>query len=345
MYWSTYRNDYSEKTRKLSDFLAYQFPNQSAHYFLGQFEACNNVSELSDSFVIADFLNENHYVFNGTEVLEDHDFNWHFSTDLPPDIQRDTYIKHASGMLQAIRSLGMKKVVFSRVKHVEFNTDKALPLFNQLCQEYPKAFVYLVSSPLFGTWIGATPEILLEVHGNHVFTMSLAATKSTDSSDEWNQKELDEQQYVTDFIVDSLKENEINSIEIVGPYSHEAGPVKHLRTDITFDLESLSPTVIANALHPTPAVSGLPRPLAMEMIEAIEKHDLNYNRSLYTGYIGKISDQETKLYVNLRCCQLFKDNACLYVGGGFTKDSNVEDEWEETERKSKTLLSVIQNVR
>jgi isochorismate synthase len=35
----------------------------------------------------------------------------------------------------------------------------------------------------------------------------------------------------------------------------------------------------------------------------------------------------------------------LYVGGGFTKDSNIELEWQETERKSKTLLSVIQDIK
>ncbi len=329
----------------MSDFLAYRFPDHSALHFLGEFEVCDNVSELSDSFIIADFLNENHFVFNGSEVPEVNDFNWHFSTDLPPEIQKDAYIKHASGILQAIRLLGMKKVVFSRVKHAEFSADKVIHFFNDLCNKYPKAFVYLASSPLFGTWIGASPEILLEVHGNHVFTMSLAATKSTENAEEWNQKELLEQQYVTDFILESLSENGIDSYDKNGPYTFEAGPVKHLRTDISFDLGSLTPIEITTALHPTPAVSGLPRALAIEMIEAVEKHDLKYDRSLYTGFLGKISTDGTKLYVNLRCCQLFSDTACLYLGGGFTKDSIVEDEWEETERKSKTLLSVIQDVK
>ena len=345
MYRTVNCNDNSKKVIPLSDFLAYRFPDHSAHHFLGQFIPCNHSSEIKDSFILSDFLGEKWFEFSGQEIHELIDFSWHFSASKPPEINKETYLKNAEGMLKAIQLIGMKKVVFSRVKHTEFSADKVIHFFNDLCNKYPKAFVYLASSPLFGTWIGASPEILLEVHGNHVFTMSLAATKSTENAEEWNQKELLEQQYVTDFILESLSENGIDSYDQNGPYTFEAGPVKHLRTDISFDLGSLTPIEITTALHPTPAVSGLPRALAIEMIEAVEKHDLNYDRSLYTGFLGKISTDETKLYVNLRCCQLFSDTACLYLGGGFTKDSIVEDEWEETERKSKTLLSVIQDVK
>ena len=45
--------------------------------------------------------------------------------------------------------------------------------------------------------------------------------------------------------------------------------------------------------------------------------------------------------MNLRCCQIQKGNAYLYLGGGFTKDSNPLDEWNETENKSRTLLNVM----
>ena len=329
----------------MSDFLAYRFPDHTAHHFLGQFNPCNHTSRVQRSFILTDFLGEKWYEFIGQEINEISEFSWHFSSIMPPEISKESYTKNAEGMLKAIQLMGMKKVVFSRVKHVDFSADKAINLFNLLCTRYPKAFVYLASSPLFGTWIGASPEILLEVHGNHVFTMSLAGTKSIENSEEWKEKEILEQQYVTDFILDSLIENGIDSFDQNGPYTFEAGPVKHLRTDISFDLDSLTPIEITTALHPTPAVSGLPRSLAIEMIEAVEKQDLNYDRSLYTGFLGEISTKETKLYVNLRCCQLFNNTACLYLGGGFTKDSIVEDEWEETERKSKTLLSVIQDVK
>ena len=47
------------------------------------------------------------------------------------------------------------------------------------------------------------------------------------------------------------------------------------------------------------------------------------------------------LFVNLRCMQIKGSTALLYVGGGITKDSIPEDEWEETVAKSKTMLKVL----
>jgi isochorismate synthase len=118
-----------------------------------------------------------------------------------------------------------------------------------------------------------------------------------------------------------------------------AGPVKHLRTDFSFRT-TREETELLDALHPTPAVSGLPRALALEIIENIEEHD----RSIYTGYIGLLSPKDSKIYVNLRCCQIRPGNMFLYLGGGYTKDSNPELEWEETENKSKTLLDLVQKL-
>ena len=67
-----------------------------------------------------------------------------------------------------------------------------------------------------------------------------------------------------------------------------------------------------------------------------------YSRDLYAGYLGLIEDGKSQLYVNLRCAQFFQDSAYLYVGGGYTKHSLSEKEWNETERKSETLLKIFE---
>ena len=113
--------------------------------------------------------------------------------------------------------------------------------------------------------------------------------------------------------------------------------VKHLRTDISFDIGNKKPIEIAEIIHPSPAVSGLPQSFACELIKHAESH----KRNLYTGFLGFISPSSTRLYVNLRCCQLYEKKAVLYLGGGFTKDSTPNNEWLETEEKSKTLISAI----
>ena len=331
----------------MEDFLAYRFPSKELIQSFGTFKLLDKVEESINSFVISDFRGENQYVFrsNPESNLKGDFTNWHFHSEIPEVIDYPKYMRNAQVFLSAMQELGMKKVVFSRVKKVSFPTENIQVLFNSLCEKYPKAFVYLASSSLFGTWIGASPEILLEVHKQSVFTMSLAGTKAIENQDEWDKKEREEQQFVTDFILETLSEQGITEVENQGPYTFEAGPVKHLRTDISFDLGNRTSLELAAALHPTPAVSGLPQALAIELIEAIENHDLNYNRFLYAGYLGLVSPEHTKLFVNLRCCQIQPDAAYLYVGGGFTKDSNVELEWQETERKSKTLLSVIQELK
>jgi isochorismate synthase len=48
--------------------------------------------------------------------------------------------------------------------------------------------------------------------------------------------------------------------------------------------------------------------------------------------------------VNLRCCQVTKGKINLYVGGGYTKDSNPEMEWQETENKSRTILNLVEKL-
>ncbi|MEL6537509.1 MAG: chorismate-binding protein [Bacteroidota bacterium] len=92
-------------------------------------------------------------------------------------------------------------------------------------------------------------------------------------------------------------------------------------------------------LHPTSAVCGMPK----ETSEAfLAKHE-GYSRELYAGYLGPVNVQEfTSLYVNLRCMQYLGQEAILYAGAGVTIDSNPQKEWEETELKCNTLLSVIQ---
>tara|TARA_R110002050_G_scaffold282950_1_gene431081 strand:- start:217 stop:594 length:378 start_codon:yes stop_codon:yes gene_type:complete len=116
---------------------------------------------------------------------------------------------------------------------------------------------------------------------------------------------------------------------------------------------------IVKALHPTPAVCGLPKKTTKEFILKNE----NYNRAYYTGFLGELNFKEetsrsgnqrnkenqvyktikntTSLYVNLRCMQLEDTKAYIYVGGGITQDSDPNKEWEETVAKSNTMLSVV----
>ena len=95
---------------------------------------------------------------------------------------------------------------------------------------------------------------------------------------------------------------------------------------------------LAQNLHPSPAICGMPTEKARHLITEIENHD----RAFYTGYFGPISNERTDLYVNLRCMQWHKDYLEIYVGGGITAESDPEKEWQETCDKMQTMLQLLQ---
>ena len=68
-----------------------------------------------------------------------------------------------------------------------------------------------------------------------------------------------------------------------------------------------------------------------------------HKRELYTGFIGEIHNTSTSLYVNLRCMKITSNQFHIYVGGGITSKSDPQEEWEETEIKAQTMLSLIEN--
>lgn len=319
------------------DFVKYRFPGKEVKVAFGTFEVLNT-EQHAEGFVFSDFTGEHVYQLKESEQLDV--YNFHFATEKPHVATPREYYLQAHELLNGINMFQMGKAVFSRIKHVHFTKDKLDFFFGSLCETYPQASVYLVSSKAFGTWIGASPELLMEVHNNQLFTISLAGTKRTNESFEWTEKEYIEQQLVTDFILENLSEIGVYELEQHGPYDFEAGPVTHLRTDISARINDSSVWEIARRLHPTPAVSGFPRNEAMALIQTVEPH----KRELYAGFFGFISSQKTQLYVNLRCAQVQFDNLYLYLGGGYTKQSIPESEWTETENKSRTLLNIIEKL-
>lgn len=60
---------------------------------------------------------------------------------------------------------------------MDFDESNTEALFAALLETYPNALVYLISDPILGTWLGASPELLLRSVGEQGFSVSLAGTK------------------------------------------------------------------------------------------------------------------------------------------------------------------------
>src|SRR5690554_2332806 len=136
-------------------------------------------------------------------------------------------------------------------------------------------------------WKGATPEQLVKIESNTVKTVALAATQVDKGMDlkkvVWGEKEQQEQQVVTDFIVDSLKPFS-KEISQTPPVTHRAGSLLHIKTDIEAELsDEKNAYDVVEALHPTPALCGFPKDASRDFIIANE----GYDREFYGGFLGE----------------------------------------------------------
>ena len=277
-----------------------------------------------------------------------------------------------------------RKIVLARRSKETFDEDvDAKQLFLKACKSYPRMFVALVSTPESGMWLMATPEVLVASsptppqkgrggrNGGTYSTMALAGTMAlhgrhltfdtppgtasrntpaatTDWGQQlgWTDKNIEEQRFVATYILERLK-HLADNIEEEGPRTVRAGNLVHLRSDFLFTLrEGKGLGALLEALHPTPAVCGVPKDATLDFILKNEPSPRRY----YSGFCGPLNlrtsaDEQaavdTSLFVSLRCMQIDGRTCMLYAGGGLLKESEEQQEWEETEAKMQTMRSLF----
>lgn len=259
-------------------------------------------------------------------------------------VDKEAYLEKIKETIRKIGDGEVGKVVISRQIKTEWHgaSHQVGHLFEYLCSIYPDVFVYVANLPGKGTWIGATPEMLLKSNQGKIKTMSLSSTRKKQEVDsEWGKKELEEHWFVTRYIEDILEKSGCRNLEITPTHTVGAGGIEHLRTGYSAECEVDSLPSLVQALHPTPAICGWPTPAAQKFIAEIE----NYDRTFYTGFLGPVNDHsDFSFFVNLRCMEIRNNEAVIYVGGGITIDSDPESEWMETELKSRTMLGAIEKL-
>lgn len=308
-----YVKDYSEK-----GFVFAPFENNESAILI----SCDHVLEAEIEMLVDD-LKEKEIIFPEVEEEKEH------------------HLKFVNNTVAFLKEEAVSKIVIARSKKIKNLDFDFLHVFQKLVKKYPSANAYVWYHPKVGLWMGATPEMLLEIEDNNFKTMSLAGTQPyVDTVDVvWGNKEIEEQQMVTDYVLSNLKETTdiINNSKV---YTVKAGSLLHLRTDISGIVKSNNGLFdMINVLHPTPAVCGFPREKAKQFILENE----NFNRSFYTGFLGELNmDNQTTLFVNLRCMEVLSESEVrLYVGGGITQKSEAIKEWEETVSKCQTMEKVL----
>lgn len=255
--------------------------------------------------------------------------------------ERERYTCAFDKVKQQLIHGNVKKVVLSRRLHIKnLPNNDAEQLFLRACHYRPNSFVAMWHTPQTGYWLVATPEPLLEIQHHQCSTVALAGTLPWAEGETpfWNHKNKEEQAIVARYIHQQLNKVATN-VSYSPTYTLRTGNIQHLCTDFTFSINQA--TDILNTLqqlHPTPAVCGLPCDIALNTLLKAEASPRNY----YAGFSGPIHlNNETHLFVSLRCMQFTAHTATLYAGGGIMPESIEEEEWIETQRKMETMKSIL----
>lgn len=262
---------------------------------------------------------------------------------------KEPFIRMVNRGLQEIERGVFEKIVPSRTRMVSLpESFDIAQSFEKLCNVYPQALISFVSIPRVGSWLGASPEVLISVHDKSIFkTVALAGTLpyhdgTNIRSVAWTQKEIEEQALVERYVISCFKKIRLREYEEYGPKTVIAGNLMHLKSEFTVDMKASNfpqiGSVMLGLLHPTSAVCGMPLEPSLRFLKDNEAYD----REFYAGYLGPVNvHNNIDVFVNLRCMQISGDQGILYAGAGVTVDSDPEKEWAETEMKFNTLLNVI----
>jgi len=218
----------------------------------------------------------------------------------------------------------------------------------------PATTAFLVPLPDRGgmprTLVGATPELLLSKTGARISShplagsakrqASLAADAEAATTLGRSEKDHREHRIVVEFILDTLAPHCHRLLLPEGTTVTCTNSMWHLGTRIEGELKdpAMPVAVLAAALHPTPAVCGVPRERAARIIFELEPHD----RDFYAGTVGWCNGRgDGAWYVTIRCAELCGPEARLYAGAGIVPGSDPQAEAEETGAKFGAMLSAL----
>ena len=316
-----------------------------------------DLSQLSSGFLAAPFIGLP-YFLQADKVssfsLTTKDRMAPFAVPAENSVKKAAFMGWVAEAIQAIKQGPLQKVVLSRTDEHPLPTDfDVITALEELGAAYPSAFVCALYIPaLKGVWMCATPEILVEQNKEGLFrTISLAGTQAgvdsfgeaiSPSQARWSQKEIEEQAFVSRYIIECFKKIRLREYTEIGPKTISTGNLLHLKTEYLVDTKAMDfpqlPGLMLRLLHPTSAVCGTPKQEAVDFILKTESH----SRLMYSGYLGPVNlGNETHLYVNLRTVEIKGNQAVFYAGCGITEDSDPEKEWQETQMKCQTLQRIL----
>jgi isochorismate synthase len=250
---------------------------------------------------------------------------------------------------RAVRAGSLEKVVLARAVELHATTSfDAVQALRHLAESYADCYLFAIAHQ-DRCFLGATPERLIQLHDGELLTMSLAGSIRRGRTPEddaqlgrallGSAKDRNEHAVVVKAIVETLSALCTTLRVSDPPRLLKLGNIQHICTTLTGTLAG-GRTVfdLVERLHPTPAMGGRPRDVALQLIRECEKMD----RGWYAGPVGWVdSAGEGDFAAAIRSALLHRNTATLFAGCGIVADSDPEREYAESILKLKPMLAAL----
>lgn len=250
-----------------------------------------------------------------------------------------SWVGRVEAVLESIQKGDVSKVVLARSSMIDTKRPISLrALYEDLSAQCPDCARFIVVRGA-SAFAGATPECLVELDGDRVRSAALAGTSAARGvADLWTDKQAHEHALVVDHIRRVLGRFTADLIVPERPVVKPLRHVAHLFTPIAGHLAAPRHILeLAAALHPTPAVAGVPSAEALRVIRENEG-----TRGWYAGPIGWFDGAGNgQLFVALRSGLIFGSHALLFAGAGIVEGSNPLLEYRETALKARSLRRAL----
>lgn len=266
------------------------------------------------------------------------------------EIAPETWKKSVQKAVEEIQAARAEKIVLARELRLELRQSPNISqLLEKLLDSQPNSYVFAYEQD-DNCFIGATPERLVRVEGKSLLSTCLAGTAPRGATPEKDaqlaQALLDDKKNRQEHnhVVQMIKTNIDKYCENIhiprNPVIYPLRNLQHLYTPVTATLkQEYSVFNVIEALHPTPALGGVPRHKALQFIREEELLD----RGWYGAPIGWLdSGGNSEFAVAIRSGLLQANEVSLFAGCGVMGDSDPEMEYEETNVKFLPMLTILE---
>ncbi len=255
-----------------------------------------------------------------------------------PDSWQERYAGPLDRGLELVDSGELHKLVLAVRQSMDLDAPyDPLPLLQRLRQQQSDSCRFLWQRCAGDAFFGASPERLLSLRGGWLRSDALAGTACEGDDGQLllrSDKDRREHELVVGTITEQLQRNGLKPHRRAQPQLARHGHLTHLHTPITAAMRSTPVLTLAEQLHPTPAVAGLPRREAMAWLRTLEPFD----RGSYAAPIGWIdSAGDAELRVAIRCGHARDCQLDLTAGAGLVRGSEAERELQEVGLKLAVL--------